>query len=244
MPRKNNITIYEKIYQSAVEEFGMWEQIIADCGREFFLCEFVQEYLKDFRIKRDGSICRRPSFKQLTSCKNNRVERLWQEVNAQVGLPIKWAFTEMENNHTLDRHNLTHLFATSFVGCSVAKVLLQRWMDGWNNHTITGKGIPSQYTHHRGNYLLPAGVLPSAAHAAEIYRGSNGQLTDESTFGQDPLEGQPEKQNRRDQIFQNEIDTKLGGFNYIASYTVNHGYQPIQEAVTLYIQLGVSLLSS
>uniref|UniRef100_A0A914WQ50 Uncharacterized protein n=1 Tax=Plectus sambesii TaxID=2011161 RepID=A0A914WQ50_9BILA len=94
--------------------------------------------------------------------------------------------------------------------------------------TMQGKGIPSQYTQHRGNYLLPAGVLPSAAHAAEIYRGSNGQLTDESTFGQDPLEGQPEKQNRREQIFQNKIDTKLGGFNYIVSFTVNHSYQPIQ----------------
>uniref|UniRef100_A0A914VHY0 Integrase core domain-containing protein n=1 Tax=Plectus sambesii TaxID=2011161 RepID=A0A914VHY0_9BILA len=70
---------------------------------------------------------------------NNRVERVWQEVNARVGFPIKVAFVEMEDNSMLNRLDLTHLFATSTVGCSVARVLYQRFIDGWNNRSVPSK---------------------------------------------------------------------------------------------------------
>lgn len=67
MPRKNNIVIYEHIFASAVAEFGLWDQLIADSGREFFLSEFIQEYLKTLRIKPDGTLSQRDPYRQLPS---------------------------------------------------------------------------------------------------------------------------------------------------------------------------------
>jgi len=54
MPAKNNLTIYEHIYRHAVAEFGLWDQIVVDCGREFYLTLFIQEHLQLYRVHDDG----------------------------------------------------------------------------------------------------------------------------------------------------------------------------------------------
>uniref|UniRef100_A0A914WD87 Integrase catalytic domain-containing protein n=1 Tax=Plectus sambesii TaxID=2011161 RepID=A0A914WD87_9BILA len=242
MPRKNNITIYKHVYAAATREFGLWDKVVADGGREFYLCEFVQQYLKGFRIKEDGHLSGRLSYVQTTSCKNNRVERLWQEVNKAVGLPIKHAFLELEHTSTTwSRQDQGHLFATSFVGCCVARVLLQRCIDGWNNHSIEDKGIPSQYIASKKNYHLPAGALPSADAAVALYQGEGGQLTEEWQYGVDPLNDQLEKQREREAKFMSALNDSIGGIEGLANHTVNHNYQPIQDAVLLFIEIGVSL---
>uniref|UniRef100_A0A914X297 Integrase catalytic domain-containing protein n=1 Tax=Plectus sambesii TaxID=2011161 RepID=A0A914X297_9BILA len=242
MPRKNNITIYDQVFAASVEEFGLWDQTIQDCGREFFLSIFIQDYLKDFRVKPNTERSR-PPFRQVTSCKNNRVERVWQEVNARVGFPIKFAFVEMEDNKMLNRLDLTHLFATSTVGCSVARVLYQRFIDGWNNRSVPKKLIPAQYILSKGNFILPAGTLPTAAAAAELYRNCDGRLTDESQFGEDPLSASPEKQERRDAMFWEEINTTFGGIENIANHTTNNQYHLLQQAVIKFIEIGLFLAS-
>uniref|UniRef100_A0A914XIB9 Integrase core domain-containing protein n=1 Tax=Plectus sambesii TaxID=2011161 RepID=A0A914XIB9_9BILA len=223
MPRKNNITIYDQVFAASVKDFGLWDQTIQDCGREFFLSIFIQDYLKDFR--------------------NNRVERVWQEVNARVGFPIKFAFVEMEDNNMLSRLDLTHVFATSIVGCSVARVLYQRFIDGWNNRSVPKKLIPAQYILSKGNFILPAGTLPTAAAAAELYRNCDGRLTDESQFGEDPLSASPEKQERRDAMFWEEINTTFGGIENIANHTTNNQYHLLQQAVIKFIEIGLFLAS-
>ena len=43
MARKNNLIIYENIYRAAVTEFGLWDQVRDDYGREFYLMLYVQE---------------------------------------------------------------------------------------------------------------------------------------------------------------------------------------------------------
>nr|XP_029133925.1 uncharacterized protein LOC114920450 [Labrus bergylta] len=49
MPVKNNLTIYEEVYRSAVLEYGMWDQVRVDHGREFYLSLYMQEMLSNHR---------------------------------------------------------------------------------------------------------------------------------------------------------------------------------------------------
>ncbi|KAK7130500.1 hypothetical protein R3I93_019988 [Phoxinus phoxinus] len=49
MPVKNNLTIYEQVYRSAVLGNGMWDQVRVDHGKEFYLILFMQEMLSGHR---------------------------------------------------------------------------------------------------------------------------------------------------------------------------------------------------
>ncbi|XP_056288295.1 uncharacterized protein LOC130205144 isoform X3 [Pseudoliparis swirei] len=49
MPVKNNLTIYNDVYRSAVMEYGMWDQVRVDHGKEFYLTLFMQEKLASHR---------------------------------------------------------------------------------------------------------------------------------------------------------------------------------------------------
>uniref|UniRef100_A0A914WUZ4 Uncharacterized protein n=1 Tax=Plectus sambesii TaxID=2011161 RepID=A0A914WUZ4_9BILA len=108
--------------------------------------------------------------------KNNRVERLWQEVNQRVGFPLKYAFIQLENAGLLHRWDPLHLRAASLLGCAVANVMLQR------------KRVPADYIPYSGTYPVPDGALPSVDAAVAMYRNKGGHLTDEHAFGVDPLE--------------------------------------------------------
>ena len=58
-------------------QYGLFDQLRVDHGTEFCLCIFVQELLKNRR----GDTSRAP-WRQTTSTKNYRAERLWPEENA------------------------------------------------------------------------------------------------------------------------------------------------------------------
>uniref|UniRef100_A0A914WGP0 Uncharacterized protein n=1 Tax=Plectus sambesii TaxID=2011161 RepID=A0A914WGP0_9BILA len=149
----------------------------------------------------------------------------------------------MEENGMLNRLDLTHLFATSIVGCSVARVLYQRFVNGWNNRSVPKKLILAQYILSKGNFILPARTLPTAAAATELYRSTGGQLTDKSQFGEDPLSASPEKQERRDAMFWDEINTTFGGIENITNHTTNHQYHLLQQAVIKFIEIGLFVAS-
>ena len=76
MEVKNPILIYEFVFRPALVEFGIWNQLRVDHGKEFVLCIFVQELLKDYRVERE----KRP-WKQTPSTENNVIERFWPEVS-------------------------------------------------------------------------------------------------------------------------------------------------------------------
>lgn len=87
MAKKNNLIIYENVYRAAVEKFGLWEQIVVDCGREFYLSLFIQDYLQLHRVKDDGSTSSRLPYRQIKSTENNRIERIWVEINQRILYP-------------------------------------------------------------------------------------------------------------------------------------------------------------
>ncbi|KAL1277198.1 hypothetical protein QQF64_023871 [Cirrhinus molitorella] len=71
MPVKNNLVIYEQVYRSAVVNYGMWDQLRVDHGREFYMCLYMQEKLSRHR----HNLSRQP-YLQTTSTRNLRVERI------------------------------------------------------------------------------------------------------------------------------------------------------------------------
>ena len=46
MPCKNNSIIYDEVYRSAVLEYGLWDQVRVDHGREFYLTLYIHEKLR------------------------------------------------------------------------------------------------------------------------------------------------------------------------------------------------------
>ena len=47
MPCKNNLIIYDEVYRAAVIEFGLWNQVRVDHGKEFYLTFYVHEKVLD-----------------------------------------------------------------------------------------------------------------------------------------------------------------------------------------------------
>lgn len=49
MPTKNNLVIYDQLFRPILWNFGLWDQIRVDHGREFYLLLYVQEKLSHLR---------------------------------------------------------------------------------------------------------------------------------------------------------------------------------------------------
>lgn len=91
------------------------------------------------------------------------------------------------------------------------------------------------------NSPLPPGVLPSEQDAVQIYRSTGHQLTDEWSFGTDPLEGQNDKQALRDNSFWLEVETRFGGTRGLAKEIANHRYTTYHYCILRYVQLSEQL---
>ena len=88
MPRKNNITIYDKIFRNTVLEYGLWDQIRVDHGNEFYLLLYIQEKLRENR----GTPQLAP-YRQTTSRENHVIERIWVELNHRVSyIPLEESY--------------------------------------------------------------------------------------------------------------------------------------------------------
>lgn len=76
---------------------------------------------------------------QTTSVHNNRVERLWREVNKCVMYPLKNAIVDMIHRFALDKDDLIYGFSVSQVIARVAAVALDAFVAAWNVHHIQRK---------------------------------------------------------------------------------------------------------
>ncbi|XP_041960404.1 uncharacterized protein LOC121718985 isoform X1 [Alosa sapidissima] len=117
MPVKNNLVIYEEVYRKAVLGHGLWDQVRTDRGREFYLCQYVQEKLAGQRY-----CTARPSFLQTPSTLNHRIERLWSEVNTRVNFPIKACLQSLTDQGAINMEDDVVKFCTSQLACQVASV--------------------------------------------------------------------------------------------------------------------------
>ena len=45
MARKNNKIIYDEVYHTTLLQFGLWDQVWVDHGKEFYLLLYIQEQL-------------------------------------------------------------------------------------------------------------------------------------------------------------------------------------------------------
>ena len=138
MNRKNNLIIYEDVYRAATKEFGLWEQVRVDFGKEFYLLLFIQEKLREGRGDPDIA-----PYRQTGSRDNHNIERIWVEMNHQVTYPLKRAIIEMDNQGLINMQSDMDKFCVSEIVQAVAAVGMIRMIVAWNHHSIPRHGIPN-----------------------------------------------------------------------------------------------------
>ncbi|XP_062499233.1 uncharacterized protein LOC134176583 [Corticium candelabrum] len=196
MPVKNNVAIYEHLYRPVALQYGLWDQIRVDRGREFYLMLAVQDHLSDQR----ENTSKAPSI-QSPSTKNHMIERLWVEINNRVNYPVKDALIQMQSRGLIDMDCEITKFCVSHVTMRVAQVGASLAVSSWNKHRIPKLGIPDKLMeeNNMAKRLRPAQV-PTAEEAVSLYEQSGGTLTLFGDFGIDPVEDHQQEQ--RLQMFQ------------------------------------------
>ena len=199
MSRKNNKIIYDKVYRSCLLQYGLWDQVRVDHGREFYLILYIQEKL---RAAGRGSTDILP-YIQTTSTNNHIIERIWVEVNKRVTYPIKRIVTVMDDQRIINMDDAVEKFCVSHVLRMVCSVGLERLIGAWNNHSVPRKGVPNtlQANQNRINPITPVDV-PSTVSAVSMYRQQGGSLTNPSEFGEDPLGADDQLCRRRNELWQ------------------------------------------
>ncbi|XP_066926470.1 uncharacterized protein [Clytia hemisphaerica] len=214
-------------------EHGMFHQVRVDCGKEFYLMLGIQELYA--HLRGDNSML---PYRQTQSKKNLPIERIWVEVNSRVNYPLKEALVEMDNTLQIDMENDAFKFCVSEVSCRVANYGLNVVISSWNQHPISGRGVPSTIK-ERTNRLQPLNVndIPEPLEAKQMYETIYlGRLTEESHFGIDPLVGFEELINQRENSFQavHQIPT-------IFNHLVNGNQAPFKTAISDFIQITSNL---
>ena len=106
MPQKNEI-IYEDVYCDCVLQYGLWDEIRVDHGRECYLTLYVQEQLRG-----DTQIA---PYVQTSSAHNHIIERVWVEVNQRVTYSIKRIIVEMDDQHVINMESDTERSCISYI---------------------------------------------------------------------------------------------------------------------------------
>ena len=195
MPRKNNEVIYANVYRAATAEFGLWNQLRVDHGKEFYLSLYMQERLRTGR----GDDTIHP-YVQTTSTCNHIIERIWVELNQRVTYPVKRIIKSMDDCRSINMDCLITRFCVSAVLCQICEVGMRRMISAWNSHPIPHRGIPNDLQLQACGTvpILPA-ELPLPSDAVTQYREQGGRLRDPSAFGTDPLQDSAELRREREQ---------------------------------------------
>ena len=233
MPLKNNLKIYDNIYRKIVMEVGLFDQLRVDHGKEFYLCLYQQENLRNFRTNTN-----RPPYIQTMSRHNHRVERLWVEVNARVNYPLKWAIREMVENEEININHQTVKFCVSSLACKICMIALRVAVEAWNAHSIPKRGVPNVlFRDNCRTASLPDHMIPPADALALQYEQDGGGLTRSEPFGVDPLEGYVDLQNQREHLFSQAVPS----LETVTSFLHNRHAEEFRHALRCYIDISFNL---
>ncbi|KAA0706776.1 hypothetical protein E1301_Tti019738 [Triplophysa tibetana] len=215
MPVKNNLTIYQNVYRNAVIEYGIWDQVRVDHGKEFYLTLFVQENLAHLRNNTE-----RQPYMQTASTNNHIVERMWPEVNNRVNYPLKAALIHLGDQEELDMQDSLTQYCVSMLTCQVAEIGLDRFVQSWNAHSISGYGVPNHLALGGCPKKVSSLLLPNAVDAADCYdRILGSSLTRVSSFGRNPFESLEDQ----------EASQREFSLNYPNIYSANVAVFPLDS---------------
>lgn len=125
-----------ELFQNATEEFGIPSRVRSDRGVENI-------HVAQFMLNERG--VDRGSFIVGRSVHNQRIERLWAEVNRVVTKHFKDLFLFMEQNNYLDEHSEIDILCLHWVYLPRIKKCLQEFVDQWNHHGLSSVGSRSPF---------------------------------------------------------------------------------------------------
>ena len=229
MSRKNNAIIYNDVYRMCSMEYGLWDQLRVDHGREFYLTLYIQEKLR--ACHGDPNIL---PYIQTTSTQNHIIERVWVEVNQRVTYPIKRVISMMDDNRMINMDDSMHKFCVSYVLQKCCSVGLERMIHSWNNHSIPRKGIPNSLALNSHTNPIQLSEIPTAVAAVSEYRQQGGSITDPSEFGEDPLRNDDALARQREQLWLSRCDTTIAD---IYTDLMVGDSQPLQDSIIKFIEI-------
>ena len=236
MPRKNNELIYEHVYRAATAEFGLWNHLRVDHGKEFFLSLYVQERL---RIGRGDNTIH--PYVQTTSTCNHIIKRIWVELYQRVTYPVKRIIKSMDDTRLINMDCPITKFCVSAVLCQICEIGIWRMIAAWNSHPIPHRGIPNDLQLQAcGTVPVLAAEIPLPSVAVTLYRDQGGRLRDPAGFGTDPLQDSANLCRERQQ----QWITKCGmDVDEIFSATITGSDSALEMAVLNFIEITSDLMN-
>ena len=115
-------------FQDAIAKYNMPSRVRSDLGMENFE---VGRFMLEARGLNRGSIITG------TSVHNQRIERLWRDVNIIIVSRFLKIFLYLENHGVLDASNEVHLYCLHLVYVGLIKKTLDTFSGQCNNHPVT-----------------------------------------------------------------------------------------------------------
>lgn len=230
MSRKNNQLIYENVYRRAVLEYGLWDQVRVDHGKEFYLVLYIHEYLR-LAGRGDSQIT---PYRQTSSTSNHIIERIWVELNKRVTYPVKRVIISMDDQGVIDMDCSVTKFAVSTVLLRVCEVGMKRMVAAWNSHPIPRRGVPNRLqdqVYHTS--MIHCLEVPDGDRAVQQYRQQGGQITDPVIFGYDPITD-PSLASAREVRWLQECGMDASD---IFSQVISGNSVPLESAIISYIRI-------